>query len=158
MEQDSEDGHIDARQWLLPDEIAALMQKAYERGRVFKDEGTHGGIQYRTFSDPLDYYWRKRLISALERRAGNKLASIHRRLPFHGRYVCMRYGEEKGAPDPHGAAQRGLEFGEAFRAIKGTRERKLAYYVCCEGTLIGRGNVVRLQNALTDLATYFGMD
>jgi hypothetical protein len=159
--RDSDDRHSNSKYWLPLDgktgKRDVLTQARKVRGDVDTEASDRGGAQYRTFSDPLDFYWRRRLISGLERRAGNNLARIHGQAALNGRYVHMRYGEAPGKDDAHDSALLGIELSNALVAIHGEKERKLAYLVCCEGWMAGRGNIVRLQNALQDLARHFGM-
>ncbi|HZZ81639.1 MAG TPA: hypothetical protein VFE62_24265 [Gemmataceae bacterium] len=123
-----------------------------ECGHRFADRG---GLEYRSFADPLTLYEGRGIITLKERRAGEKLY----RLWYYGcnrsPYVLMRYGEVRGGSDADAVMLLSTEYYAAIQSIRGEEQRKIAYDVCCIGNKAGRGGILPLREALQDLMDHF---
>lgn len=146
------------------------------QGDVAVDQGKRGGLEFRSFAFPLDFYLRRghlgkdERLSARRWTAGNMLyerwwygcasSTPYRLMTFGERYSGYRppvtSNRAKISSDAH-------EYREAMKAIRSLTARRVAYYVCCEGQKAGAfGNRKRpgmeyLIEALDDLIRHFGV-
>lgn len=105
---------------------------------VIVEEGDRGGCQMKSSSHPLDFYLRKRLITRLQWVAGNKLYKLWESGCLAS-YVQIQYRESTSSArsmqfTPPGAFAK--EYREAMAAIGNVPQRRVAYYVCCEGQFL----------------------
>lgn len=127
-------------------------------------EGERGGIEFRSFSDPLAVYRNQRWISTKQFRAGLKLYRLWYVGCIASGYVQMQYRETSGAGRPTEFTPPGFlatDYREAMAAIRGITSRRVAYWVCCEGIKASKFDTRRttgmdyLRSALDDLAEHF---
>lgn len=139
-----------------------------KRGDVVIAEGDRGGAQFSSLQDPLAFYFHRGLITARQRRAGEKLYQLWRYGNMLSHWRVMRYDDSRGGySDPQASALLSPEYRKAMDAIKDRSEREVAFGVCCECRVLAelegfksarsaqRHSMGRLRNALDALADHF---
>jgi hypothetical protein len=123
-----------------------------ECGHRFADRG---GLEYRSFCEPLAWYEHRSVITLKDRRAGEKLYRLWYYGCLRSPHAIMRYGEVRGGSDADAVMLLGTEYLAAMQAIRSAQHRELAYQVCCVGEYAGRGRILMLRELLKDLADHF---
>lgn len=102
---------------------------------VFSDE-TRGGAEHRSFNFPLDYLFRRDLITGKQHRAGCRLHQLW----YHGfsaQYTLMRYGSEGGGGDNYESVKHmAIQYVKACEAIRSDSHKQIVYEVCCLGRML----------------------
>ncbi len=122
-------------------------------------------VRSRNLNDILMYYARNGFITYLQRRAGCKFQSLFFLSGMKSQYVTSKYSEVKGG-SPLAMEEVQEEYRLAREAIRGSKQKKVAFEVCCIGEKAGSrdesGMVTRnmeyLRYALDDLVKHFGYE
>lgn len=142
------DEHID---WTAKDPLIKP-----ERKDIIVIAGERGGIEYRGFSNLLDFYYHRNHIESNQYRAGLKLYKLWYYSCLKERYVVSSYGDSpRGEVDYHEIAIRPLEFINAKMAISNPFSRIAVLCVVCEGKSPGRRKMGLVHNGLNDLIEHF---
>lgn len=153
-----------AAHWLPPNH-PLLTPERFAMGDILAVETDRGGVEVRSYSEPLHHYALKGSISEKQKDAGERL----HRLWYYGwaaRYRMMRFAEPAAGADLDTSLVTARRYKEAMDAIRGHTERKVAYSVCCFGEYVGnlvasskrtaeRRGIVLLRSALDDLTDHF---
>lgn len=140
----------------LPRNEPVLTDARMKKRDVGIEPGDRGGVQYRSYQDPLAFYYRRGHINLHQMRAGEKLYGLwYYGSPMSG-YRMMSYDDmRKEASDAHASALLSTEFRNAIDAIRGLEPKKTGFDVCCVGELAGRERMHHLREALDDLVEHF---
>ena len=117
------------------------------------------GINYVSTVRPLELYVTRAWINQKQYDAGKTFHDVWWFGCMRSPYVQVKYQESTESrwteKMPLGAYAE--EYREAMLAIRGMKERRIAYKVCCEPEdFAGQGsNMIRLKNALDDLAKHW---
>jgi hypothetical protein len=151
------------------EEIITPTPERIAKGDIIIETSDRGGISIRatrTFNDPLSWYSRNGHITSVQSRAGKRFYSLWFYGSVRSRHVVCRFDPIKLTPlDMEGFEEMQQAYHLARKAIRGVKEKRIAFRVCCEGEpagRIGHGRIGResgllyLRSALTDLALHFG--
>ncbi len=133
---------IDPTQWLRRNSPVVTPERL-DKGDVELVQSERGGSQVRSFSNPLDFYHAKRIITPQQFDAGNKLHQLWYYGAGSSGYVLMRYTHTKSNSDAEAAALVAHEYREAMKAIRGVPQKRVAYNVCCMGETIAQMHEVK---------------
>jgi hypothetical protein len=163
--------HIDPSHWLSNGKEIIKPERELARN-IVRVDGKRGGREYRSLTDPLDFYLHKRQITERQFDAGENLRRLYAKEVQSG-YSQSRY-EESGTTAfkqhylPIGIFA--VEFGKAMLSIRGESERKVAHAVCCQNVAASRSLEFKsrrtaqrkgfqyLISALDDLADHFKIE
>lgn len=157
---------IDATQW-LPEDEDVLTEARKARGDITVSEGERGGIEHRSFENPLRFYYLKGYVSRPQYIAGNRLYSLWRRSILRTHYVRMNYGNVSNNLDLDAIAIAPRDYLNAIGSIRDLRQRGVVYEVCCEELYFSglsgfssertarRRGLALLTEGLDNLAEYF---
>ncbi|HYH64298.1 MAG TPA: hypothetical protein VD866_06330, partial [Urbifossiella sp.] len=118
--------------------VEAIVYPTKERnakGDVRQITTDRGGREVRAYArDVLGYYLKRDHITPPQMRAGRRLERVYREGCTTLGYVQFQYRESSGGtremnPDPPGAS--GKTFRDAMAAVRGRKEKKIAFDVCC---------------------------
>lgn len=138
------------------DEYLGPTQVRLDRGEVVREEGERGGIQFRTYGEPLSFYEKKGIISFKQKLAGEKFYRTWYYGCLRSPYVLMKWTELRGAKSElNSVGFLWSEYRLAMLAIRGLQRKRIAYRVCCESRYAGRGNILELRDGLDDLMSHF---
>jgi hypothetical protein len=142
--------------------VEAIVYPTRERnakGDVRQITTERGGLEFSVYArDVLSYYLKRDHITVPQLKAARRLHRLYREGCTSTGFVQFQYRESSGGsrdlnPDPPGAS--GRLFREAMDAVRGVKEKKLAFAVCCHDEFAGKGNIRHLQSALDDLVAFF---
>ena len=139
------------------------------KGDIIIEESDRGGISirsFRRFDDPLTYYLRNGHITPTQSRAGRRFYTLWLHGSMRSRYVVCRFDPIKlTSMDMEGFVEAQEAYHLARKAIRGVKEKRIVFRVCCEEKPAGRvgyGRIGRqsgllyLRSALDDLVSHFG--
>ncbi len=158
------------------DALLGPTPEAMNHGVVRETTEGNKGIQFVRLQFPLDYYFRRNQLEHPKEElrgrrrydAGNKLYGLW----YYGvaaGYRLMVYGEKMPSEEFKNYGLAAHHYRQALESIRGENERKVAYWVCCEGELAGqvkgfkskrsaqRHGMDYLRSALDDLVSHFGV-
>lgn len=137
----------------------APLQWQIDSGHIRKTESERGGVEYRVrrrpYTEPLLWLIRNNKIDADQFRAGRRFYTLWYFGGMSARPTLSRYGEVVGCVEAGAAEDLQRQYHFAREAIRGVKERRVAYEVCCEARGAGK-NLAYLIAALDDLVTHFG--
>lgn len=166
------DEDIDATHWLPPDHPIVPPERLAKGDLRFEEapEGKidRGGIEIRSYGEPLFHYAATGSITENQRQAGERLFVLHH-ASWAARFKTMRFGHAPKATDLEVSKRLALDYLAAMDAVRGQREKRVAYSVCCYGEYIRnlvagkdlrhkqRTGMELLRAALDDLIKHFGL-
>ncbi len=161
----------DATQWLPPNHPIVSPERLAKGDLRFEEapEGKidRGGIEIRSYGEPLFHYALKGIITEVQRQAGERLFVLHH-ASWAARFKTMQFGHHPKATDLEVSKKLALDYLAAIDAVRGQMQKRVAYSVCCYGEYVGnlvasskrtaeRRGIVLLRCALDDLAKHFGL-
>lgn len=149
---DIENDRIDKSKWIKSDDVIPVIRLSRD---VVKYTGDNGGVQYKGFSNLLDFYFHREHISGKQHRAGNKFYRMWHFTILRDRYVKCSYGEHRGDLDFDDLAIIPHEFIQAKMAIDDPMARLAVVDVCCHSISPGRRKMGLVTNGLDDLIKHF---
>jgi len=168
----TQDEYIDPKHWLPLDHPIITPERLAKGDLRFEEapEGKidRGGVQIRSYGDPLAFYALKGAITELQRDAGERLFTLHHH-SWAARFRTMRFGQQPRGTDLEVSARLAVDYLAAIDSVRGQREKRVAYSVCCYGeyvrNLVSAGSerhrrrtgMDLLRAALDDLAEHFGL-
>ncbi|MBP3958360.1 hypothetical protein J8F10_24185 [Gemmata sp. G18] len=128
-----------------------------DKGDIEIIETDRGGREVRSRRTfwPLNRYFGMKQITRDQKWSGERFSQLFAIGGERSRYSQWKYGVTPGEFDPDGVQKARDEFNAARAAIRGVKEQRIAFEVCCLGERAGRGNLVYLCAALDDLCTHF---
>ena len=149
--------HIDVTE-LLPARASFLKPQRIRQGDLQVTMRDGKPASARSFAYPFDFYHHREWIDDSQHQAGLQFAGYFAKGYGSSLHALMRYVSAASGPfDPMMATVNRQKFFLARQAIRGERERRLAFAVCCWGEKAGQGDGMRrLKSALDDLVKYFG--
>lgn len=126
----------DATQYVLDGSI--LTEARLKKGDVEIVEGTRGGISFKTTTIPIDYYFKRSIISPMEYGAANRFFKdfYHAGMANHsGVNMDAVRSANAGSFLPRSESQRDAltRWRDAVSAVHGAIGKKMIVNVCCYG-------------------------
>ncbi len=138
------------------DEYLGPTQVRLDRGEVVREPGDRGGVQFRTYGEPLSFYEKKGIITDKQKRAGEDFYKTWYYGCLRSPYVLMRWTELKAAKsDVNAVGFLWSEYRIAMLSIRTRERQRVIYRVCCESRYAGRGRILTLRDGLDDLMAHF---
>lgn len=149
---DIENEAIDKTKWIYEGEIIPSIRINRD---VVKEEGTNGGVQYRGFSNLLDFYIQRKHINQKQHNAGYKFYRLWHFTILRDKYAKCNYGDIRGSIDYDDLAIKPQEYLEAKMAINNPFARIAVFDVCCHSISPGRRKMGLVLQGLDDLIKHF---
>lgn len=149
--------YIDTSHWLGPGaDIISEFRRQHGDIEEIESASDRGGLEIRSFADPLAFYAHRKHITLKQYRAGRRIGILWHRSILRVRYVQSRYGEITGEVDLESLQAVPREYLLAMNAIRDLRVRSVIHDVCCMGRKAGkRGGMSTLIVGLDVLADWF---
>lgn len=149
---DIENERIDKTKWIPKEDVIPTIRIGRD---ILKQTGEAGGVQYRGFSNLLDFYYLRRHVTSAQQRAGHRFYRLWHYTVLRDRYVKCSYGDIPGSLSPEDMAIIPYEFLEAKMAINDPYARIAVIDVCCLSLSPGRRKMGLVQKGLDDLVKHF---
>lgn len=149
---------VDTTQW-MPEVLPT--KERFKKNDIEIINSARGGIEIRSknFNDRLGWYRSNGFITPLQMSAGKKFYILWFFGGMKSKYAISKYNDMPNGNFETGQYEETQEqYILAKKAIRGVKEKKSAFNVCCIGDAAGRNSMNYLRSALDDLVKHFGYD